>query len=371
MVRFGIGSLGAMLENRDEPGNRVVVVGAGVVGASIAHHLARAGREVVVLESGAPACGVTAASFAWVGLAKSSAGASSDSMRRRAASEFDRVVAELSSPVGLRRCGAITWEETDAATRAFVAAHQAAGHRMELLTGHEVAAHEPGLHQVPAIAAYAPDDLGVDPVLYTRALLQSAQGHGADVQTHTPVSALLVSDGRVRGVRTDHGDLAASDVVLATGTGSVELAATVGVDIGVRASPCCLIRFSTPRPLVRGILSTPDFEIRQLDDTTLLAAEDVPAGFSGDPVDLAISVLAGLRSHLAGADELRLQHAVIADRPIPADGRPIVGPAAGTPGLHLAIAQPGILLSAAIGRRFAAAHSPFETPERTEGAPFA
>lgn len=346
-----------MIENRATPGNRVVVVGAGVVGASIAHHLARAGRDVVVLDGGAPAGGVTAASFAWVGLAKSSAEDYGDTMRGRAAFEFDRVKTELSSSIGLRRCGAITWEETDAATRAFVSAHQAAGHRMELIAGHDVSAHEPGLRHVPKIAAHAPDDLGIDPVAYTRSLLQSAQRHGAEVQVHTPVLSLLTDSGRVRGVLTGRGELAAVSVILAAGTGSVQLAGTIGVDIGVKASPCCLIRFSTPRPLVRGILSTPDLEIRQLDDTTLLAAEDVPVDFDGHPVDIAAPVIDVLRTHLKGAENLQLQQAVIADRPIPADGRPLVGPAPGAPGLYLAIAHPAVILSAVIGRQVAADHS--------------
>lgn len=328
-----------------------------MVGASIAHHLARAGRDVVVLDSGAPAAGVTAASFAWVGLAKSSADAYAEPLRGRAGSEIERVVTELSDPIGLRRCGAITWEETDAATSSFVAEHQAAGHRMELITGHEVAAREPALRTAPALAAYAPDDLGVDPVAYTRALLRSAQQHGAQVRGHTTVVALLTDDGRVRGVVTDSGEIASTSVVLAAGTASARLAATVGVTIAVAASPCCLLRFSTPRPLVRSILSTPDLEVRQLDDTTLLAAEDVPAGFSGDPVELAASVLDALRTRLEGADSLRLEQAVIADRPVPADGRPLVGPAPGVPGLYLAVAHPAVILSAAIGQQVAADHA--------------
>lgn len=346
-----------MYTSRTATASRIVVVGAGVVGASVAHHLARAGHEVTVLDSGQPAGGVTAASFAWVGLAKSSAHAYAEPLRARAMAEFNRVVTELSAPIGLRRCGAITWEESDTTTSSFVAAHQEAGHRMERLSGHELSMREPALRQVPATAAYAPDDLGVDPIAYTRSLLHSAQQAGAAVQARTPVVALLTDDGRVRGVLTDHGEIAAESVILAAGTESTRLAQTVGVDIDVAASPCCLLTFSTPRPLVRGILSTPDFEVRQLDDNTLLVAEDVPPGFSGDPVEIASTTLAVLRAHIHGTEDLRLRHAVIADRPIPTDGQPLVGPARGVPGLYLAVAHPAVILSAAIGRQVAIGHS--------------
>jgi glycine/D-amino acid oxidase-like deaminating enzyme len=334
----------------------VVVIGAGVIGASIAHHLARAGHDVVVIDRGSPGAGVTAASLAWVGIAKSPADAYAGSLRQRAREEFDRVLTEITAPVGLRPFGAVTWEDSDALTRAFVSEHQAAGHRMELLTAHEARMREPSLRDAPDVVAYAPDDLGVDPVAFTRALLQSAQERGAEVRTGTTVQRLLHDDGGVRGVATDRGVIEAKSVVLAAGTASTGLAASVGVDIDIAGSACCLLRFSTPRPLVHGILSTPEFEVRQLDDTTLLAAEDVPPGFSGDPTELAVATLAAIRRSFVDADEVRLEHAVIADRPIPANGQPLVGPVPEMPGLHLAIAHPGVILSAEIGRQVAAAH---------------
>lgn len=335
----------------------IVVVGAGVIGASIAHHLARAGHEVVVLDSGTPGAGVTAASFAWVGIAKSPADAYAGSLRARARPEFDRVLTEITAPIGLRPFGAVTWEESDERTRAFVSDHQAAGHRMELITAHEARMREPRLHDVPDLVAYAADDVGVDPVAFTHALLQSAQEHGAEVRTGTTALRLLHDDSRIRGVATDRGVLEAKSVVLAAGTASTGLAASVGVDIDIAGSPCCLLRLSTPRPLVRGILSTPEFEVRQLDDATLLAAEDVPDGFSGDPRELAVATLAAIRRSFVDADDVRLEDAVIADRPIPANGQPLVGPVPAMPGLHLAIAHPGVILSAEIGRQVAAAHT--------------
>lgn len=346
-----------MTETRGTESNRIVVIGAGVVGASIAHHLARAGHDVVVVDSGTPGAGVTAASFAWVGIAKSPADAYAGSLRERARPEFDRVLTELTAPIGLRAFGAVTWEESEDLTRAFVSDHQAAGHRMELVTADEARMREPNLRRIPAVVAYAPDDVGVDPVAYTRALLQSAQEHGAEVRTGTTVLRLLHDDGRVRGVATDRGALEAKSVIVAAGTASVGLAAQVGVDVDLAHSPCCLLRFSTPRPLARGILSTPDLEVRQLDDATLLAAEDVPAGFSGDPRELAVATLAAIHRSFVDAEDVRLEHAVIADRPVPSNGRPLVGPASEVPGLYLAIAHPGVILSAEIGRQVAADHA--------------
>ncbi|WP_372025278.1 NAD(P)/FAD-dependent oxidoreductase [Rhodococcus sp. NyZ502] len=331
----------------------ILVIGAGVVGASIAYHLARVGLRVTVLERGSVAGGVTGNSFAWVGLSKSAAETYSDPFRHGAALELDRLERELVEPFGLRRRGAITWETTEAETRKFVDAHRALGHPVELIGEDEVFAREPGLRTAPAVAAYAPDDGGVDPVAFARSLLRGAEAYGATV--HSDVSALsMYTEGkRVCGVVTADGPVYGSTTILSAGTAIPGLAASAGVDVAVGASPCCLIRFSTPHRLVSGILSTPDFEIRQLDDTTLIAAEDVPFGFSGDTHELAEPTLQAVRSQLVGGEHVELIEAVVADRPIPRGGRPLLGFAEDVSGLYLAAAHPAIILAGAIGAHVA------------------
>ena len=342
----------------------VIVVGAGIVGASIAHHLSRAGHTVTVIEQGEAGSQVTAASFAWLGLAKSSASAQQCELRSRALKEFDRLLAELAehqdSPESFeyRQFGAISWEESDVQTREFVAAHVAAGNTMQLLNTAETLALEPNLKAAPTAAARATNDAGVDPVALTRALLESAKRYGATLRMRTKVTELLRVDGRVSGVRTPTGDLYGDSVVLAAGTASASLAASVGATVDLVPAPCCLIRFSTEAPLLKGILSTPAVEVRQLNDTTLLAAEDVPEGFVGDPTQLVPGVLEAIHATFINTNGVRLERATIANRPMPRNGEPIVGPAAEAPGLYLAVAHPAIILAAAIGARVAADHTP-------------
>lgn len=343
------------------PATDVLVVGAGVVGASVAYHLARAGRAVTVVERGEVGGGVTSASFGWVGLAKSEAKAYAEPLRASAATEFARLRREDLAPFGLRECGAISWEPTEDETRAFVDEHRAIGHDIELIAREEVLAREPGLRTAPALAAYARGDAAVDPSSLARSLIAAAAAHGAHIMTETTVTELLRANGTVTGALTSRGTIRAATVVLAAGTATPALAATLDPAGGgaaspmlaVDASPSCLLTFATPEPLVRGILSTPEFELRQRDATTLLAAEDVPPGFSGDPTELAAETLAGIRSGIAGGAEVTLIDARIGDRPTPRSGTPLLGFAPGVAGLYVAVAHPGVILSAAIGRRAA------------------
>jgi glycine/D-amino acid oxidase-like deaminating enzyme len=77
----------------------VVVVGAGIVGASVAYHLARLGVPVTVLEQGTePATGVTGGSFAWVGGAGGDWPGGARELREHVLADYRRLEGELSTP---------------------------------------------------------------------------------------------------------------------------------------------------------------------------------------------------------------------------------------------------------------------------------
>ena len=79
---------------RPRTGSDLVVVGAGIVGASIAYHAARAGARVTLLDAGRPGAGVTAASFAWIGASGVRSGPAVE-QRASALEEYHRLEAEL------------------------------------------------------------------------------------------------------------------------------------------------------------------------------------------------------------------------------------------------------------------------------------
>ncbi|GGS29299.1 FAD-dependent oxidoreductase [Actinokineospora fastidiosa] len=72
----------------------LVVVGAGIVGASVAYHAARAGAVVTLVDVGRPGAGVTAQSFAWIGTAGVRTGPSAR-LRVSAPQEYRLLEAEL------------------------------------------------------------------------------------------------------------------------------------------------------------------------------------------------------------------------------------------------------------------------------------
>ncbi len=215
----------------------VLVVGAGVNGASLAFHLARGGADVLVLERTTVGDGAT--------------GRSSGFVRMHYDFELESRLAFASLPYftswpervgegdpGFVRTGFVQLVPPAfaEALRANVAAHQRIGINTSVVDSGRVAELVPGIvTDDVAAAAYEPDSGYADPTGTAAGFLAAARRSGARYQGNRRVARLLVEGGRVTGVETDAGSIEAGAVVVAAGAWSAQLASTAGVDVPVEA----------------------------------------------------------------------------------------------------------------------------------------
>lgn len=307
----------------------LVVVGAGIVGASVAYHAALAGAAVTVIDTGRPGAGVTAGSFAWIGASGVRTGPAA-ALRSTATQEYHRLAAELPD-LPVTWSGSLSWSTEQAPE---------AGPGQQIVGAATAATLEPALREPPEWAVWAPGDGSVDPVGVTERLVEGAREHGARLVPGVPATSVrLDAAGRVMGVDTAAGVVAGGTVVLAAGVATSALAATVGVWVPVGPSPATLFGLSAPPDLVRGVVNTQDFDLRQIAPDLLVAAADSPE-----------RTVAAVRSTFRGADDVQLISTRVSPRPMPSDGEPIVGPVAGVPGLYLTVLHAAVTLAPAVGR---------------------
>ncbi|SDM62644.1 NAD(P)/FAD-dependent oxidoreductase [Allokutzneria albata] len=211
-------------------GQRVVVVGAGIVGASVAHHLTEHGfADVLVIDARSE--GTLPGS---TGLAPGLVGRlSSDRDLARLALDSVELYARRSG--GFDGVGCLEVATSEAQLAAFaddVRDGAALGIEARVITAAEAGALAPGLVDDAAHGAlFIPGDGTVDPVAVTAALIDSARGQGAQFRWNSPVRQLEEQNGRVIGVRLDNGVVRADTVVLAVGIWGPMLASTVGVQV--------------------------------------------------------------------------------------------------------------------------------------------
>jgi 4-methylaminobutanoate oxidase (formaldehyde-forming) len=209
---------------------RVVIVGGGVGGASIAFHLAARGeRDVVVLERAELTSGSTFHSAGLVGQLRSSVTLT----RMMMAS----VALYRTLDCGWVECGGIRLActpEREQEVKRQVAWARTFGLPLELISAEQARELFP-LMVTDGVrcASYLPTDGYLDPSQLTFALAEGAREGGCQIFTHTRVTGVDVRDGRVRGVQTDRGSIEAEVVVNAGGMFAAEIGRLAGVRVPV------------------------------------------------------------------------------------------------------------------------------------------
>jgi sarcosine oxidase, subunit beta len=234
---------------------RIAVIGAGIIGASVAWFLAGRGASVVVLERAAgPATGSTGRSAA--GLRHQFSLDVNVRFSRFSSQRYLRFREEVGAHAGFERVGYLflvpagaqaAWHEQATTVRE-------AGARVDWIDGAELARRWPYVSaQGLAGGSFGPDDGVLDPHAVTLGYLASARGVGTEVRFGAEVRAL---EGRSGAVRVHHGDehVDVDYVVNAAGPQAGAVAALAGRPLPVVASRRCV--YATDR-LPRGPRSTP------------------------------------------------------------------------------------------------------------------
>jgi sarcosine oxidase subunit beta len=223
-------------------GADVVVIGAGIVGCSAAHHLTAAGAGDVLVLDREDAVG------------RGSTGACAGGFRQQFTSEVNirlsrasvpMIIAfthEHGIPVTITRDGYLFLVRDETAWAGFlrgVELQRSLGVRVEVLDPEQAEALAPGIETAGLVGAtFGPDDGIADPGALTQGYATLARRAGATFALGTTVEAIeLDAGGSVTGVRTRAGTVAASAVVLAAGAWSAALAATAGVNVPIEPVP--------------------------------------------------------------------------------------------------------------------------------------
>lgn len=218
---------------------RVVIVGAGVAGASIAWHFAQRGvTDALVLERSEPTSGSTFHSAGLVGQLRGSLPLTTMMMHSVDVYRRLEVESELSgrSP-GWREVGSLRIASTTERMEELRRQHGWAktfGLPMELLSARECSTKFPLMSPDGVLGGiWLPTDGFLDPSGLTHALLGGAKDLGVEVATGVRVTGFRIEAGRVCSVLTDHGTVECETVVLATGMYTPDVAALAGVNVPI------------------------------------------------------------------------------------------------------------------------------------------
>lgn len=337
---------------------QIIVVGAGIIGASVAWHLARAGAGVTIVEAGSPGGVATPASFAWINATWGNP-EPYFRLRMRSIAAWTHLAAAVPG-IELAWIGGLCWDLLPADLEAFATEYGSWGYGIRRVDRAEAARIEPNLLQPPELAVHVPGEGAVEPALAARALVAAAVREGATLISDAQVRALVHENGRVTGITTADGILRADEVVLAAGIASPEIAATAGVSLPLDTPPGLLVHSRPHARLLNGLVLAERVHMRQTAQGRIVAGSDFGGADPGaDPVETAHALFAATQAMLKGGDVLKLDFHTLGYRPTPADGFPVIGRANGVDGLYVTVMHSGITLAPIVGL--------FATQELTTG----
>jgi glycine/D-amino acid oxidase-like deaminating enzyme len=294
-----------------------IVIGAGALGGSIAWWLARSGYRTLLLDRHAIASQTSPRAAGLSAVLRPSA--LMTRLAVRGVALLAGFEAATGIPIGLHRSGSLKLARHPALAAQLheeMGRAEAYGVAARLIDAREATALMPRLHADHASAiAYYPDDVYLDPALFTRGVARAAADQGAELLPHTMVEEILLAGDRVTGVRTSAGPLSAPIVIDAAGAWARGLARMARLPmIAVRHQLLVtrpLPEVSPLQPITR-VLDA-NVYVRPCDgglmlggyESTPLLLDDVPADIADLPLDL--DVLRGL------AEAVRAEFPVFAD----------------------------------------------------------
>jgi glycine/D-amino acid oxidase-like deaminating enzyme len=275
--------------DQDSPVVVVVVVGAGIVGCSIAVHLLDRGVRPVLIDADRPGQGASAGSFASI----SALGKDPAAYFRLAVagvSGWSRFAERLGGEVGLRRDGEVRVAGDPAEGRVLAARVEEArgrGYPVRMVERDELGRLLPDARLGPVAAAcFAPNDGQVEPPLVLAACRAELERAGARLLLGRPARVRLGDDG----VRVEVGEqrLRPRVTVLAAGAEAGQVAAAVGLDVPTVASPGLLVESRPLPPLTDKVVYLPGgpgppVHLRQRPDGRVLVGERSQETVASDP----------------------------------------------------------------------------------------
>jgi D-hydroxyproline dehydrogenase subunit beta len=336
---------------------RCVVIGAGILGASVAARLAEAGLQVTLLDQDQPGRATSRWSFAWLN-SNDKAPRHYHDLNHAGIRAWAELAPRLDGDAWYRPVGHVELAAAgDAGLEARVRRLTEWGYPARLIDPAEAARLEPAL-RIPAPGAFFLREgyLLTEPLIAR--LVAQAQRHGAEVLTGEPGRVAALEPGTTPRVRTTAGAvLEADDVVCCAGRWTPDLVPVPLIPWRVPGStaPGLTVRVGpvTPPGLVR-LVHTPDLALRPHPGGLLhLEAPDAAVDLHTSQAELnrwAKELLGRARQTVHGLDDARVVDVKVCPRPMPTDGQSIVGRLPGTPGVYVAVTHSGVTLAAHLSR---------------------
>jgi glycine/D-amino acid oxidase-like deaminating enzyme len=340
----------------------VIVIGAGIIGSSIAYHLAQRKASVILLEKGDLAAGSSGACDGLIFLQSKKPGIHLQ-LAMESRKRFARLRSSLPVAIEYRECGGMVVIESDeelAVMHEFVKEQQKIGLDVTLLNADRARQLEPHLSEHILGATRSPLDGQVNPIALTLGFALGAKNLGAQVITGATIHGIDTTSGRVSAVETDTGRFEADIIVNAAGSYAPEIGTMVGLPIPIKPRRGQIIVTEACPPMLNHCMISAKYiaakfnpesakaggegiSIEQTENGNfLLGSTREFVGYDKRTTSKGLQSIAAKTAGIIPAiEQVNVIRAFAGLRPYTPDGLPILGPVADVPGFFMAAGHEG------------------------------
>lgn len=335
-------------------GDRVVIIGAGILGVTTAYELAKRRLRVTILEKSAPAAGATGDSFAYLN-ASTKPQRPYYELNLLGIAGWRRLQLELKGPLPLQWGGAVYWRDDAAGAAQLLSTlrhYQEWGYAGRQIRESDLRRILPNARPGPVEGAVFYDQEGtVDPVAAVNVLLAQARKLGASLEAPVEVQGFETAGDRIKTIRTSRGPVDADFVIVAAGLGSKPLIDSLGLNLPLTSSNGVLIHTTPQASLLQSVAFAPGSTLKQNPDGRFISSSGHEGSIlSADIAPQGQQILRAAAQYFPQLRDAKVERVSVGQRVLPQDGFPILGFPPNYRNLYLTVTHSGVTLAPVIAQ---------------------
>lgn len=341
---------------------RVAVIGAGILGSSVAYHLSSNGAETTLIDSGTPGQATTTATFAWLNANRKEPREYFE-LNVAGMEEHKRLLEELGDGDWLHSSGnmmiadgQVQHEELESRIDRL----SQWGYAVDRLNIAQAEHMEPNLAKLLAevsgdhLIAHFPEEGWIDAPLLVGSLVSAAEELGCRQRFENMAESVRFCDERDIQLNLSSGERISVDAIVnAAGPQARSVARSCGISLPLSTVPGLLAQVRVSEMPSTRVVHTPGVNLRPWDRDHILLhhdSVDLKLDTATSKEELAHELLQRARATYEGIEDAELVHAHLGLRPVPEDGLPSVGEVPEIPGYYEALTHSGVTLGPVIGK---------------------
>ncbi|RUL46484.1 NAD(P)/FAD-dependent oxidoreductase [Lysinibacillus antri] len=237
---------------------KVVVIGAGIIGTAVAYYLSKQNVEVILVEAKDIAAGTSGACDKAIMLQSKKVGPALD-LAIQSAMIYKELEQELQQDLEYHNGGGMILIENQLELNVLqerVKQQQAVGLKVKLLSGEEIRRKNPHISKNILAATWCEEDAEINPMHTAFAFAKAAYKNNVQIHLHSEVVELIIRNNQIQGVQTTNGAIYADSVILCSGVWTKHLLNTIDLDIPIKPRKgVILVTEKLPRMIDCNILS--------------------------------------------------------------------------------------------------------------------